>query len=85
MVLTTRINIWAIGGKRSHPFVSFSASRCAATTGRSASEFCKLVATSLKTPVRPVWSCGAVLADAGKLILDHQRNQTRAHFFRVNR
>ena len=49
-------------------------------TGRSASAFCNLVVTSLNTTVKPAWSCGTVLADTGRLILDHRRNHTHARF-----
>ena len=64
-------------GKTVPSLVSFSSLWCAATTGQSASAFCNLVATLLKTPVRPVWSCGEFLADTDRLILYHRQNQTR--------
>ena len=71
VALVARMTRWSVGGRRSHPLVSFSALRCEAITGRIASEFFNLVATSRKTPVRPVWYCGAVLADARRLSFDH--------------
>ena len=71
---------WAVGGIWSHLFVSFSTFLCAATMGQSGSEFCNFVATSLKNPVIPVWSCGAVFAGVCMLFLGHQRNHMRAHF-----
>ena len=70
---------WAVGGRQSHPLVSFPTLLCAATTEWSASAVCNLVATSLKTPARPVWSCGADLDGVGRLVLDHQLNQTRVN------
>ena len=79
VALAARMNRWAVGGRRYHLFVFFSASRSAATTGQSASEFRNLVVALLNTPVRPVWSCGAVLADTGRLLSDHRRNHTHAH------
>ena len=49
--LTARITRLAVGERRSQPRVYLSASRCAAKTGRMASEFCSRVATSLRTLV----------------------------------
>ena len=80
VALSARMTHWAIGGRRSHPFVSFSASRCAATTEQSTYSFFNLIATLIKTPVISVWSFGVVLDDTGRLISDHRRNQTRARF-----
>ena len=78
MAIAARMNPWDFGGRRYHPFVSFSASHCTATMGRIASAVCNLVATLLKTPARLVWSCGSVLVDVDKLISEHWRNQTHA-------
>ena len=39
-----------------------------------------LVATSLNTPVKPVWSCGVILVGVVRFVSDHRQNQTRAHF-----
>ena len=55
-----------------------STSNWAAATGRSASTVCNLVATSAKTPMGPMWSCGAGLGGVGRLMSVQQRNQTRA-------
>ena len=81
VALSARMTHWTVGGRRSHTFVSFSASRYGATEGWSASLFFNLVVTSLKTPVRPVWSCGVVLDKVGRLISDHRRNQTRTRLY----
>ena len=78
MVLAARMTRWAVGGRRSHPFVSFSISRWAATTGRSASAVCIRVATPVKTSVRPRWSCGAGVGGFGRFTSVHRWNQTRA-------
>ena len=37
VAFAARMTRWAVGGRRSHPLVSFSAFRWVATTGRSAS------------------------------------------------
>ena len=80
VALASRMTFWAVGGIQSHPFVSFSASLCVATTGHSASKFYNLVAASFKAPVRPVWYCGAVLASVEMLFLVHRQIHTRARF-----
>ena len=49
--LAARITHLAVGGRLPQTRVFLSASHCATTTGRRASAFCRLVATSLKTPV----------------------------------
>ena len=59
--LAAKITCWNVGGRRSQPCVYLYASRCAATKGRSASAFCKRVATSLRNPVSLEWYCGMVL------------------------
>ena len=69
---------WAVGGRRSQPFVSFSALRWAVMTGRSASAVCNRVATSVRTPVRPRWSCGVGLGGLGRLTSVQRWNQMRA-------
>ena len=46
-------------------------------TGRRASTVCNLVATSVKTTVRPVWFCGTGLGGVGRLVSIHQQNQAR--------
>ena len=81
VALAARMTRWTVGGRRSYPFVSFSASLCEATEGWSAYIFFNFVVMSLKTPVRPVWSCGAFLDDAGRLISYHRRNQTRTRLY----
>ena len=78
VALSARMTRWAVGGRRSHPFVSFSVSCWAATTGRSASAVCNRVAMSVRTPVRPRWSCGAGLRGLGRLTYVQRWNQTRA-------
>ena len=77
VVLVARMTRWAVGGRQSNPLVSFSASRWAATTGQRAPAVCNLVATLVRTPVRPMWSCGAGLGGVGRLMSIQQRNQTR--------
>ena len=67
VALVTKMKHWDVGGRRSHHLVSFSASRWKATTGRSDSTVCNRVATSVRTPLRPVWSCGAGLGGVGRL------------------
>ena len=78
VVLTARMTCSAVGGRRSHPLVSFSALRWAATTEMSASEVCNWVAMSFSTPMRPMWSCGAGLGGVGRLTSVQRQNQTRA-------
>ena len=78
VALAARMTCWEVGERRSHPVVYFSASRCAATTRRSASEECNLVATSLNTPVRSVWFCEAVLDGMGRMVSYHRRKHTCA-------
>ena len=80
VALAARMTRWAVGGRRFHPFVYFSASHCVARTGWSASAFFSLVVKSLKTHVRPVWFCGAVLDGSGRFFPNHRQNQTRALF-----
>ena len=59
VAIAARMTFWAVGGRRSHSFVSLSASHWVATTGRSALAVCSQVARLVRTPVRPRWSCGA--------------------------
>ena len=77
VALSARMTRWAIGGRRYHHLVWFSASLWAATTGRSASAVCNRVATLVRMPVRPMWSCGAGLGGVGRLTSVQRRNQTR--------
>ena len=77
MALAARMTRWAVGGRRSHPFVSFSASHWAATMGRSALTVCIRVATSVRTPVRPRWSCGDGVGGLVRFTSVHRWNQKR--------
>ena len=63
------------------PLCILFALRWAATTGRSASALCIRVTTSVRTPVRPRWSCGAGVGRFGRLTSVHRCNQTRAHLY----
>ena len=65
VALATRMTRWNVGGRRSHPLVSFSTSRWAATTGQSAFAVCIFVAESVKMHVSPMWSYGAGLGGLG--------------------
>ena len=47
-------------------------------TGQSASAVCNLVTTSVRTPVKPMWSCGDVLGSVGRLVSVQRREQTNA-------
>ena len=78
MALAARMTRWDVSGRRSHPFVSFSASRWAAMTGRSDSAVCRQVATSVRTPVIPRWYCGARVVGFGRCVSVHRWNQTCA-------
>ena len=78
VALSDRMKRWAIGGRRSHPFVSVSASRWEATTGRSASAVCNRVVMLVRMPMRPRWSCGAGLGGMGILTSAQCCNQTHA-------
>ena len=80
VLLIGRMTCSAVGGRKSHPLISFYASRCAVTMDWSASLFCNLVVMSLKTLVRTVLSCGAVLAGAGMFFSDHRQNHMGAYF-----
>ena len=77
VALAARMTRWAIGGRWSHPFVSFYALSWAATAGRSASAFYNRVATLVRTPMRLRWSCGAGLGGLGRLTFVQRWNQTR--------
>ena len=79
VALAAKMMRWEVGGRQSHTLVSFSVSRWAATMGRSASAVCSLTATSVKTTVIPMWSCGAGLGGMVRLVSVHQQNQTRVH------
>ena len=79
VALAARMTSWAVGGRRPHLLVSLSISRWAATTGRRASDMCSRVATSVRTSVRPMWSCGAGVGGFGRCMSVQHRNQTRAH------
>ena len=78
VALAARMTCWAVGGRRSHPLVSFPALPCTATAGWSASLVYNLVAKSLKILMIPVWFCGEVLVGVGRLVSDHRRNQMRS-------
>ena len=67
VVLAARMTLWVIGGRRSHPLVSFSSLRWAATTQWSTSAVCNRFAMFLRKPVRPMWYCGAGLGGVGRL------------------
>ena len=69
VALAARMTLWAVSGRRSHPFVSFSASRWAVTTRRGASVVCSRV-----------WSCGAGVGSFGRFTSVHHWNQPRARF-----
>ena len=77
VALAARMTRWAVGGRRSHPFVSFFVSCWAATTVRSYLSVCSRVATSVRTPVRPRWSCGDGVGGLGMFTSVHSWNQTR--------
>ena len=78
LALAIRMTRCVIGGRRSHPLVSFFALRGVGTMGRSASAVCNLVATSVRTPVRRMCSCGVGLGGVGRLMYYQRQNQTRA-------
>ena len=42
---------------------------------------CNLLSTSFKTPVRPMWYCGAGLVGVERLVYGQQLNQTRVRLF----
>ena len=81
VALAARMMRWAVGGRRSHPFVSFSFSRWVAMTGRSDFAVCNWIAMLVRTPVRPRWSCEAGLSGLGRLMSFQRWNQTRARFY----
>ena len=78
---TANINRSDVGGRRSQPRVTMYALRCDVMTGRRASTFCKRVATSLRSPVSPELSCGAVFCRIFWLMFlpDHWWNQFVVH------
>ena len=78
VALAARMTRWDVCGRRSHPFVYFSASRWAGTTGRSASAVCSRVATSVRMPVRPRWYCGDAVVGFGRFMSVYRWNHTRA-------
>ena len=71
VALTVRMACQAVGGRRFHPLVSFSASCWALKKGRSSYAVCILVATLVKTPVRPMWYCGASFGGVVTLVSAH--------------
>ena len=75
VALAARMMRWAVSGRRSQPFVPFSASRWATTMGRSALDVSSRVITSVRTPVRPMWCCGAGVGNFGRFTSVH-------HFYR---
>ena len=77
VALAARMTFWAVGGRRSHPFVYFSVTRWLELMERSASVVCNRVATSVRTPVRPRWYFGAGLGSVGRLTSIQRWNQTR--------
>ena len=81
VVSAARMTRWAVGGRRSYSLVSFSALLWAAATGRSASAVCNQVTTSVRKPVRPMWSCGAGLGRMGRLAYDQRQKQTRTRLY----
>ena len=68
VALAARMTRWAVGGRHSHPFVSFSASQWVETAERSASTVRNRFATLVRTPVRPRGSFGAGLGGVGRLM-----------------
>ena len=78
VALAARMKLWAVGGRQSHPFVSFSAPLWEATTGRSTSAVCNWVTMLVITTMRPMWSCGSGLCGVGRLASVQRWNQTRA-------
>ena len=77
VALAARMTRWAVSGRQSNSLVFVSASRWAATTGRSTSMVFNLVATSLETPMIPMWYCGAGLGGVRRLVCVQRRNPTR--------
>ena len=80
VALAARMTRLAVGGRRSHTFVSFSALRWAETTRRRASEVCNQVAALVRTPVRPRWSRGAGVGGLVRFTSVHCWDQMRARF-----
>ena len=78
VALATRMTHLDVGGRRSYPFVSFSALRWSEATGWSTTAVCNWFATSDRTLVRPRWSCGAGVGGLGRLTTVQSWNQTRA-------
>ena len=76
--IAARMNSWSIGGRQYQTLISLSASQCATTIGWRALACLSCVATSLRNPVSPVWSCSA-LVGGGIFPPVHQQNQTHAH------
>ena len=68
---------WDVSGRRSQPFVSFSALHLGEMTGLSASAECNRVDTWVRIPVRPRWSCGDSLGGLKRLTSAQRWNQTR--------
>ena len=66
-----------LGGDSPIPWFTFLPHIVQWRRGGSTSAVCNLVVTSLKTPLRPVWSCGTVLCGVVRLVSDHRRNQMR--------
>ena len=78
MALATRMTRWEVGGRRSHPLVSLSILRWAARMGQRVSAVCIRVKTSVRTSVRPMWSCGSGVGGFGRCTSIHLWNHTRA-------
>ena len=80
VALATRMMRWDVGGRRSHPLVSFYTSRWAATTGRSASVVCSLVCRISQDARETHVVLWGLLGWHGRLMSVQIRNQTRALF-----
>ena len=75
VALAARMTRFAVGKRQPEPFISFSSSRCALTMGQRDLSYRSRVATSLRTPVSSLISCGALVV--GRMLFPtHLRNQT---------
>ena len=78
--LSTSITRCAVVRSCSQTFISLLYSWFLAATGWRSSEFWNIILASLRTPVSPEWSCGAVGEGGGLLQYLHLQNHSLAHF-----
>ena len=76
--LANRMMSWSVGGRWSHPLVSWSAFHCTVMTGRKDYSFWSRIETLFRATVIPKWSCCILVKGAlsgSRWFEDHHLNQ----------